>query len=654
MKAEQILKVAKEWAKKNGHKIITKTLQTAPEWVRSEDHDSSAGISLKISKFGPEYFQAEPCEIWLSEKGNKTYFLYNSRAVDLLDFSEITDVKVTLSDAVDNYLRWNIHDIIEKWTNANKYDLDEDDIGTDRDGITYFAYEFGRKDDPHGRDCLYPSMIGYTAKGNFIIERKIGERRNIDQLRFTGSWWEPIASHKTVNRDELVQWLNEYAHTGYYTDYIITKLDKKTATRIIRNKFNGLGDIHLYELESATDDGVSELCKHSGKLILSEKSFLALTDVQIEKLIENTHRYLTRFNHREIIVEIGVFTQGEIPEVLCEKIVRHPISKHGGGHYYFNHKAIHISDKCAAILARSSSEIRYHNSYIEKAVRTVGVKLIESINEDRKKISKSDHSLLLKHHKSSYIKIKKVFGDYHKRTLKELSLLCDVQIELKRLDDALATQKKIIDIIKVIEGPTRFSISPERRYALILCDLGRFSEAVPIFQRLWNDCLKEGKAFGLWDEKSTGITRNYILDLCDALVGNQEFDEAIKVINRAIKVSTEVNGAEHVETLNLLEIKGVILVEQGSFHAAVKLFKKLHASVSAQQGANHDFTVSIRDKYACSLHDLAVHSKKCPNKYSLEAESLYNELLNHYKKRGKAYRDDAVRIADNLKMLAQK
>jgi tetratricopeptide (TPR) repeat protein len=662
MKNEEIIKSSKVWAKKNRHTIKAKILKTAPEWVKSEHPDPSAGVRVTITAFGPEYFQAGPCEIWLSQNGNKNYFEGRFGALALDDFSDANDVGETLSEAVKWHLEWSVYEVISAWSKSKNYELDEDNSSVEINGEDCTAYEYGHKKDPAVKECIYPSSIGYSSKGDLVVERKIAESRRLIAPQGvlaelinprTGAWFAKIASTKKTTATEIREWLDENAKTGLYADILVTYLDKKTATRIIRENSVNWGDIHLYELKAATDEAIEVLCKYDGKLTLSEKSFLSLTDAQIQRLIENTNVYYEEYTTRNLVVEIGVFLQGEIPEDLCRKIAKHPISKHGGGHYYFNHHAAHISKKCAAILAKSSSEIRYADSSVKDIVENHGSELIGEIKNQRNKIPDGDYSSLLKHHKSAYATLKKLFGEYHKNTLEQLTLICDIQIDLGKLDDALATQKKYVDGRFFIAGPCPFSVSPERRYALILCDLGRYAEAVPIFQRLWKDYLRKGKVLSLLDEKNTGVSRLYILDLCDALVGNQQYGEALKIINRAVKVSSEVNGAENLETLNLLENKAVILIEQGKYSQAATILKGLYAAFQKNLGEYHESTIHIKDRYATTLHFLSNATKSLPNRASREAEVLYTELLTYYTKKGKAQREDATRIADNLKNLTK-
>ena len=194
-------------------------------------------------------------------------------------------------------------------------------------------------------------------------------------------------------------------------------------------------------------------------------------------------------------------------------------------------------------------------------------------------------------------------------------------------------------------------VETKYRYGQILCKLGRYTDAVSVFIKVFKHY--EISASN-WDTRSIEEIRPDLLDLCDALIGSQQYSEALKLINGAIKLSTSVNGPENLETLNLLENKGVILLEQGSFHAAAKIFKDLYIAFKKNQGEDHESTIDIKDLYAATLHYLSNGTKKLPNKYSLEAEALYTDLLKHYKKKGKSSQDDAVRIADNLKMLAQK
>ena len=646
MKTDQILAAAKKWAKENKYKIKAKIEKAPPAWVQSEDQSQGAGVTVTIPKIDPI-----PCEVWLQETAGKVFISRKSKAWEIYRIKKITEVGGGLTNAVGTHQLFAIFDIIEEWADANGYEIGDQSL---KEGYED-SYEYGRKDDPHVQDGEYPSTISFTGEGKLLVDRKIGESRPMWGGQ-TGSWYFPVATCAETKPDKIKKWLDENAKTGLYKDILITHLDKKTAKKIIRENSVSWGDIHLYELELATDEAIEVLCKYRGTLQLSEKSFLSLTDSQIQKLIESTNLYHEKdiLKIKNLIVEVGIFLQGEVPEDVCKKIIKHPICKHGGGHYYFNHNAKHISDECAAILAQSSAEIRYEDSSVESAVESVGMDLIEKINDDLKNISGNDCQALLKHHKSAYTKLRKVFGDFHSNTLVQLSLLRDVQLELGELDDALASEKKQIDAILAVNGPCRFLSPPERKYAHILCDLGRYPEAISIFQRLWKDYLKHSKIDDCLNEKTTSVSRHYIIDYCDSLVGNQQYADALKVINRAIKVSTEVNGAEHVETLNLQENKAVILVEKGDVAKASKIFSEIYSWFREHQGPMHEYTIQIMDRHACTLHMLAVRQKKLPNKYSEEAEALYADLLKHYKKKGKAHMEDAARIADNLKNLTQK
>jgi len=368
MKTDKILAASKTWAKENGFKVSAKILKSSPKWVKSEDKNTGAGISVMITGFGPEYFQAEPCEIWISDKGGKNYFLYESRAIEVSDFNVISDVEVALTDAVELHLQWGILNVIKKWTEANNYELDCDGEDFNSNGVEFRTYEYGIKDDPTVQGCFYPSMIGYSGKGNLIIQRKIAESREAigpdGAIRggLTGSWWKTVASTKKTTRTEIRKWLDENAKTGLYADILVTNLDKKTAKRIIRENSISPVDIHLCELESATDDAIKELCKFKGTLHLSEKSFLVLTDSQIEMLVKSTKSSNSNAlqTSMDLVIEIGIFLTGSVSEALCKKIAKHSISRHGNGRYIFNENLDTISDKCAAILAHcKSGEIEF-------------------------------------------------------------------------------------------------------------------------------------------------------------------------------------------------------------------------------------------------------------------------------------------------------
>jgi tetratricopeptide (TPR) repeat protein len=671
MKTEQILTAAKTWAKQNGFKIKAKILKTAPEWVRSENESQGAGVAVTIPEIDPI-----PCEIWLQESAGKVFILRKSKAWEIYRIKNISEVGKGLTNAVETHRVLAMFDIIEEWANANGYEIGDQSLKEGYDD----SYEYGRKDDPHVQEGFYPSTISFTSEGKLNVERKIGESRPRSGGR-TGSWFSSVASGNETKPDNIMKWLDENAKTGFYKDHVITYLDKKTAKRIIRDNRIPYADIHLYELEAATDEAIEVLCKYDGKLTLSEKSFLSLTDAQIQKLIENTNLYYRKkdtYCTRDLIIEIGIFLQGEIPEAVCKKMIKHPISKHGSNSYYLiNQNVSSISEKCAAILARASSEIRYADSSVERAVEIVGRELIESINEDHKKIPLNDFPALLKHHKSAYVKLKKVLGENHYYTIQELERICDAQVKLGKLDNALATQKMVVDIRLRIEGPSCFLESPERDYALLLCKLERFAEAVPILQRLWKEYLEHGKAIGALPkrlDKASSVNKetkkkseiSLLLDkikreqlgnqklglnLCGALAGIKEYDEAIRVINQAIKISTEVHGAENLETLELLAHKAYILIKKGDLSGAVKILSRVYTSALKQHGPAHEFTISIMDRYACELHNLALLQKRSPNKYTTEADVLYQKLLKHYRRTGGEDHEDAIRISENLEYL---
>jgi len=678
MKTDKILAAVQKWAQANKYKVTAKIEKDPPSWVSATNDGQGAGVTVKISEIDPI-----PCEIWLSEKGNKNYFLHKSKGWDALDFKSISKTKDTLTDAVETHRLLSIFDIIEEWADANDYEIGEQSL---KDGYDD-CYEYGRKDDPYVQDGDYPSTISFTSGGEFAIEKIIGESRrssNPGWPMFTGAWFSTVATGTETKPDKIRKWLDENAKTGFYKDHVITYLDKKTATRIIRDNRIPYADIHLYELEAATDEAIEVLCKYDGKLKLSEKSFLSLTDAQIRKLIENTNLYYRKKNTyctKELIIEVGIFLQGEIPEAVCKKMIEYPISKHGSSNYYFiNQNVSSISQKCAVILARLPSEIRYADSSVESAVESVGRELIESINEDYKKIPHNDFPALLKHHKSAYVELKKVFGDNHYYTIQELERICDTQVKLGKLDNALATQKKVVDVMLSIKGPSIYLESPERGYALLLCKLERFAEAVPILQRLWKEYLEHGKAIGALPkrlDKASSVNKgtkreseiSLLLDkigrehpgnqklglnLCGALAGIKEYDEASLVINQAIKISTEVNGSENLETLELLAHKAYILIKKGDLSGAVKILSRVYTSALKQHGPAHEFTISIMDRYACELHNLALRQKRSPNKYSTEAEVLHKKLLKYYRVKGEEYQDDAIRISENLEFLAQK
>jgi tetratricopeptide (TPR) repeat protein len=673
MKTDQILAAVQKWAKENKYKIKAKIEKAPPAWVQSKDQSQGAGVAVRISNIDPI-----PCEVWLQESAGKVFISRKSKACEIYRIKNISEVGKGLTNAIETHRVLAMFDIIEEWANANGYEIGDQSLKEGYDD----SYEYGRKDDPHVQEGFYPSTISFTSEGKLNVERKIGESRPRSGGR-TGSWFSSVATGVETKPDKIREWLDEHAKTGLYADILVTYLDKKTATRIIRDNRIPYADIHLYELEAATDEAIEVLCKYDGKLTLSEKSFLSLTDTQIQKLIENTNLYYEKDTYctRDLIIEIGIFLQGEIPEAACKKMIKHPISKHGSNSYYLiNQNVSSISEKCAAILARASSEIRYADSSVERAVEIVGRELIESINEDHKKIPQNDYPALLAHHKSAYDKLKKVFGEHQGNTIRELERICDAQMKLGKLKEALATQKMVVDIRLSIEGPSCFLESPERDYALLLCKLERFAEAVPILQRLWKEYLEHGKAIGALPkrlDKASSVNKetkrkseiSLLLDkigreqlgnqklglnLCGALGGIKEYDAAIRVINQAIKISTEINGSENLETLELLAQKAYILVQKGDLSGAVKILSRVYTSALKHHGPAHEFTISIMDRYACELHNLAVRQKKLPNKYSEEAEALYADLLKHYKKKGKAHMEDAARIADNLKNLTQK
>jgi hypothetical protein len=263
MKTDQILAAAKKWAKENKYKISAKILKTAPEWVRSEDQGQGAGVAVTIPNIDPL-----PCKIWLSGKGNKNSFLYKSRGWDTSDFKSISKVDNTLSDALETHRHISIFNIIEEWANENDYEIGEEIGG----GTDMTIYEYGRKDDPHVEEGLYPSTISFTAEGKLNIERKISE-----------SLWGHVATGKETKPDKIKKWLDEYAKTGLYTDYIITHLDKKTSRKLIMSSDKV---IYLYNIESATDEAIQEMSKskHGKEIHFSDLSYRSLSESQIIKL----------------------------------------------------------------------------------------------------------------------------------------------------------------------------------------------------------------------------------------------------------------------------------------------------------------------------------------------------------------------------------
>lgn len=470
MKTKEILKVTNGWAKKNGHKIQAKILQSPPDWVKSEDQNSKAGVFVKISAFGPEYFQGEPCDIWLSEKGDKNYFQYQSGAVGVVDFGEIHDVEDTLSDAVDLHLRWEIHDIIEEWAKANQYELDENNSEVESDGVSCIAYEYGLKNDPAVKDCFYPAQIGYSGQGNLIVERKIAESQPVNtpngptRYRLTGSWFTTTAKTKKTTRSEIIDWLNENAKTDFYENVIITHLDKKNAARIVRAKKENGDAIFLYELKSATDDGVAELCRHKGSIELSEQSFVALTDEQLEKLIKNTNGK----GNKRIIVYIGIFIQdGIIPKAVWEKMKNHPIGYQSNGHYYISRKISRnaLSDQCARFLAASSSGagafcIEYEDS-------SLGLDLIYeggALSHINRKIKESE----------------KKQGAAHPETISLQDEKVCILIEQRNIVSAMKHSKNLLAVARKFHGATHeITISVMDRYACTLHELAVCQKKLP-------------------------------------------------------------------------------------------------------------------------------------------------------------------------------
>ena len=343
MKTDQILAAVQKWAKENKYKIKAKIEKAPPAWVLSKDQSQGAGVTVRISNIDPI-----PCEVWLQESAGKVFISRKSKACEIYRIKKITEVGGGLTNAVGTHQLFAIFDIIEEWANANGYELGNQSIKEGYDD----SYEYGRKDDPYVEEGDYFFKISFTEDGKLIIDRKISEL-----------WWDFVVAGEETKPDKIQKWLDENAKTGLYKDYHITHLDKKAARKTIReNAVNWGQEIYLYELESASDDAIEEFCKFKGTLHLSEKSFLALRDVQIEKLIKNTKpsNRNTLQTSMDLVIDIGIHLRGSVSEALCKKIAKHSISKHGNGRYIFNENIDIISDKCAAILAKcKSSEIDF-------------------------------------------------------------------------------------------------------------------------------------------------------------------------------------------------------------------------------------------------------------------------------------------------------
>jgi len=343
MKTDQILAAVKKWAKENKYKISAKIEKAPPAWVQSEDQSQGAGVAVTISNIDPI-----PCEVWLQENGGKVFISRKSKASEIYRIKNISEVGGGLSNAVGTHQLFAIFDIIEEWADANGYEIGDQSL---KEGYED-SYEYGRKDDPHVEEGLYPSTICFTSGGKLTVERKITE-----------SCWSFVVAGEETKPDKIRKWLDENAKTELYKDYFITHLDKKAARKTISKNGVDWGHvIYLYELESVSDDAIGEICKFKGTLHLSEKSFLALTDAQIERLIKNTKpsNSNTLRASMDLVIEIGIHLMGSVSEALCKKIAKHSISKHGKGRYIFNENIDIISDNCAAILAKcKSGEIEF-------------------------------------------------------------------------------------------------------------------------------------------------------------------------------------------------------------------------------------------------------------------------------------------------------
>lgn len=377
MKAEETLKAIKVWAKKNGQRIKVTARKQPPRWVPSEMREQSPGVSLSL--YASDDPDAKKWDYWFPNKGQNRRFVYD-RCEEFEAFRDTKTLEELLSDQANEITFFIFFsEIFWEWAEKNGYEVG--DTTNIHHGDTYYeAREYSPKDDPEINNYFYASEIGFKC-GNIILERMVSLpywTKKSGYKKTAGQWSTRVVTNELSSpiktKKALLEWLNEYAATGYVTDYTNTSLDKKTAKKLLQD-FRGA--VYLYQTESASDEAIKELCnpkKHTS-IHLSEFTLSCLPESQMKTLFQ-----YARDGYGTIYLDIGILSDSEIDEITCRNIII--LNKA----FDLNHRRIfvdlrrilEISDKCAAILARCNCRILYKNQDHEKKVASFALKNTKS------------------------------------------------------------------------------------------------------------------------------------------------------------------------------------------------------------------------------------------------------------------------------------
>lgn len=373
MKAKETLKAIKAWAKATGQRIKITARKQPPSWIPPETREQSPGIALSL--YASDDSDAKKWDYWFPDKGPNRRFVYD-RCEEFEAFKDTKNLEELLSYQANEITFFIFFsEIFWEWAKEKNYEVSEN-TNLQCAGEYYEAREYSPKKDPGLERQLYASLIGFKC-GQIILRRMVSlpyRTKESGYNQTTGEWMAEVASNSLSSpiktKKALLEWLNEYAATGYVTDYTNASLDKKTAKKILQD-FRGA--VYLYQTESASDEAIKELCnpKKRASIHLSEFTLSCLSDVQMGKLFK-----YAKDEHGKVYLDIGILSDGKIDETTCRNIII--LNKA----FNLNHRSIfvdlrrvsEISDKCAAILARCDVRIHYKNCEHEKKVASFALK----------------------------------------------------------------------------------------------------------------------------------------------------------------------------------------------------------------------------------------------------------------------------------------
>ncbi|XP_024880819.1 uncharacterized protein LOC112460398 isoform X1 [Temnothorax curvispinosus] len=221
-------------------------------------------------------------------------------------------------------------------------------------------------------------------------------------------------------------------------------------------------------------------------------------------------------------------------------------------------------------------------------------------------------------------KQEELLGPNHSDTLETYCHMAIVLEKQGKHEEALNINRTVLERNKEIHGANHQNeVCIENNIAGILIDQGKLEEALKLFKEVYE---KKKVIFGINNSYTLGTLQN----IAATFWHQKKFNEALKTFQEVFDIQKRVLGPNNPNTLqtqysmaNVLFDHGKcideILVAQGKFEEALKLYKEVYEKTKVVFGVNHSSTLGTLQNIAVTL---------CHQEKFHEALKAFQEVFN--------------------------